>query len=601
GIAMLKLLFLFLLLWSCGQVIGQGTAVTKSNDIVVIRGKSYYLHTVQPGQTLYSICKAYGANIDEVKSLNDKKDNALSLYEVLKVPYTDPFVQQDDKFYYHKVVKGETFYSIARLYKIKPKRLLKFNEGYAQNQPLAVGAVVKLPLAEIDLSVLGEEEIEASVGKKQEIRPERPVRNESVKKVEEASVTDILQNALMQKNEKTEQEPEKETTTVIGATDKMEIPDYISEVVMPVDPFVKVALLLPFSAKDYPVFVDTLVEKMPVQISARSEQFISFYEGVLLAVDSLKNQGYKVNLKVFDTERSAEKMYTMVDEIDRFHPDLIIGPVYGSVYKALMDDLTNKNIPVIYPLSSRSEEFGVYPDFIQVNPSMKALTVAMSDWLREEAEEANLVCLNLTGNEVSHSDLEDIRLFKEYMHRIGSMNFYDWNTSAVPLDGLRLQLLPDRENIIILPTTKEAEVSKILPVLSALTDGYRITVVGFPEWQAFTSVDHETYFKLNTKIFTYSYVDNTTEPAKRFALKYRKYFYTEPNNLAYKAFDMSLYFIELAAKYRDRTLDALEFYPRNGDFSRFYFQKMEGQAGKENQGFYIVNFGSDYRLKIESL
>ena len=598
---MLKLLFLFLLLWSCGQVLGQGTAVTKSNDIVVIRGKSYYLHTVQPGQTLYSICKAYGANIDEVKSLNDKKDNALSLYEVLKVPYTDPFVQQDDKFYYHKVLKGETFYSIARLYKIKPKRLLKFNEGYAQNQPLAVGAVVKLPLAEIDLSVLGEEEIEASVGKKQEIRPERPVRNESVKKVEEASATDILQNALMQKNEKTEQEPEKETTTVIGATDKMEIPDYISEVVMPVDPFVKVALLLPFSAKDYPVFVDTLVEKMPVQISARSEQFISFYEGVLLAVDSLKNQGYKVNLKVFDTERSAEKMYTMVDEIDRFHPDLIIGPVYGSVYKALMDDLTNKNIPVIYPLSSRSEEFGVYPDFIQVNPSMKALTVAMSDWLREEAEEANLVCLNLTGNEVSHSDLEDIRLFKEYMHRIGSMNFYDWNTSAVPLDGLRLQLLPDRENIIILPTTKEAEVSKILPVLSALTDGYRITVVGFPEWQAFTSVDHETYFKLNTKIFTYSYVDNTTEPAKRFALKYRKYFYTEPNNLAYKAFDMSLYFIELAAKYRDRTLDALEFYPRNGDFSRFYFQKMEGQAGKENQGFYIVNFGSDYRLKIESL
>ena len=598
---MLKLLFLFLLLWSCGQVLGQGTAVTKSNDIVVIRGKSYYLHTVQPGQTLYSICKAYGANIDEVKSLNDKKDNALSLYEVLKVPYTDPFVQQDDKFYYHKVLKGETFYSIARLYKIKPKRLLKFNEGYAQNQPLAVGAVVKLPLAEIDLSVLGEEEIEASVGKKQEIRPERPVRNESVKKVEEASVTDILQDALMQKNEKTEQEPEKETTTVIGATDKMEIPDYISEVVMSVDPFVKVALLLPFSAKDYPVFVDTLVEKMPVQISALSVLFIFFYVGVLLAVDSLKNQGYKVNLKVFDTERSAEKMYTMVDEIDRFHPDLIIGPVYGSVYKALMDDLTNKNIPVIYPLSSRSEEFGVYPDFIQVNPSMKALTVAMSDWLREEAEEANLVCLNLTGNEVSHSDLEDIRLFKEYMHRIGSMNFYDWNTSAVPLDGLRLQLLPDRENIIILPTTKEAEVSKILPVLSALTDGYRITVVGFPEWQAFTSVDHETYFKLNTKIFTYSYVDNTTEPAKRFALKYRKYFYTEPNNLAYKAFDMSLYFIELAAKYRDRTLDALEFYPRNGDFSRFYFQKMEGQAGKENQGFYIVNFGSDYRLKIESL
>ena len=102
---MLKLLFLFLLLWSCGQVIGQGTAVTKSNDIVVIRGKSYYLHTVQPGQTLYSICKAYGANIDEVKSLNDKKDNALSLYEVLKVPYTDPLCNRTTNFIITKWLK----------------------------------------------------------------------------------------------------------------------------------------------------------------------------------------------------------------------------------------------------------------------------------------------------------------------------------------------------------------------------------------------------------------------------------------------------------------------------------------------------------------
>ena len=83
----------------------------------------------------------------------------------------------------------------------------------------------------------------------------------------------------MQKNEKTEQEPEKETTTVIGATDKMEIPDYISEVVMPVDPFVKVALLLPFSAKDYPVFVDTLVEKMPVRFLPVPSNLFLFMKG----------------------------------------------------------------------------------------------------------------------------------------------------------------------------------------------------------------------------------------------------------------------------------------------------------------------------------
>ncbi len=68
--------------------------------------------------------------------------------------------------------------------------------------PLAVGAVVKLPLAEIDLSVLGEEEIEASVGKKAGDSPCASGSKREREKVEEASVTDILQDALMQKKRK---------------------------------------------------------------------------------------------------------------------------------------------------------------------------------------------------------------------------------------------------------------------------------------------------------------------------------------------------------------------------------------------------------------
>ncbi len=43
------------------------------------QGKSYYLHTVKAKETLFSICKAYGASVDEVKALNDKKDNTLSI------------------------------------------------------------------------------------------------------------------------------------------------------------------------------------------------------------------------------------------------------------------------------------------------------------------------------------------------------------------------------------------------------------------------------------------------------------------------------------------------------------------------------------------
>ena len=64
---MLRLVFLIFLSCFYIQVIAQGVVIPKSADIVVIKGKSYYLHTVQPGQTLYSICKTYGVDVEELK------------------------------------------------------------------------------------------------------------------------------------------------------------------------------------------------------------------------------------------------------------------------------------------------------------------------------------------------------------------------------------------------------------------------------------------------------------------------------------------------------------------------------------------------------
>lgn len=590
---MLRLVFMIFLSWWCIEVAGQSVTIPKSTDIVVLRGKSYYLHTVQPGQTLYSICKAYGVNLEEVKVLNGKKENELSLYEVLKVPYIEPFIQQDGKYYYHKVVKGETLYSIARHYDIKPKRLLKHNAEFT-DKPLAVGTVIRLPLNEIDQSVLKSREVEIT----EKITVEQSEGNEQTPGDEGNEQIEIHPASAAEEKtgvKDTLPIPAKETTYI---QEKREMPDYISEVIMPGNPFVKVALLLPFSAGDYPWYTDTLGGSLSVNISARSEQFIGFYEGVLLAVDSLKNQGYKIDLHVFDTERSSEKAFLLAEEINRLNPDLIIGPVYGSVYKGIADNLINKEIPLVYPLSSRSESFGEYPNFVQVNASFGAVASKMIEWLGVQRRNANLVHIQVAGGD--ETEMAEKRYLKELLMRLEGVHSFNWDMEQVPLDSLRTLLLPDRENILVFPDTREANVSKILPFLSALTDGYQITVVGLPEWQTFGSVDHETFYKLNTKLFSYSYVDYSSSAAQALAQKYRKFFYTEPGSLVYKAFDMGLYFIEMAAKYRDRMLAAIEYDDRSTAFSRFRFEKIPNGLGKENHGFYIIHFGSDYHLRIET-
>lgn len=587
---MFRFLLVICILWIANGVSAQEHVVKKSSDIVVIKGKSYYLHTVESGQTLYSISKAYGVDVNEIREINGKKDNTLSLYEVIKVPYSDPFVQKDSKYYYHKVKKGETLYSLSRDYNIKPRRILKVNEKY--NESLPLGAVVRLPLDEITIPATGKVKEENSIVRKEEkvVLKEVPVVAADVKTKPDA------------KSELKETVKKKDTESVLPVVvlkkeeEEKDMPSYISNVVMLDDSPVKVALLLPFYASEYPSVSDTLNYGTSTSLSARSEQFVYFYEGILLALDSLKNKGYKIDLHVYDTEKNTERMNALTKELDRLSPDLIIGPVYASVFRTVIDNLQNKNVPIVYPLSSRTENFGEYPNFIQVNTSFGTLAGKMTDWLSAQRANANIINIDLanTGND------EDRNLFAQKMKQIGGVHFFKWN-SGDPLNALKPLLLPDRENIIVLPTIKEADVSRVLPALSVYAENYKITVIGFPEWQTFTSVEHETYFKLNTKIFTYSYVDSHAPAALDFALKYRKYFYAEPNSIVFKAYDLGLYFIELAAKYRNRTLEAIDYYHKEGVASRFNFSKIHNGEGKENQALFIVNFSSDYQLKIQGL
>ena len=96
-----RILLVLGLLCFFGAVSAQTPEIKKSTDVIVIRGKSYYLHVVEEGQTLFSICKAYGVDIQAVKEENGKHDNTISIFDVLKIPYTEPTPVQDTRYYYH--------------------------------------------------------------------------------------------------------------------------------------------------------------------------------------------------------------------------------------------------------------------------------------------------------------------------------------------------------------------------------------------------------------------------------------------------------------------------------------------------------------------
>jgi len=94
-----------------------------------------------------------------------------------------------------------------------------------------------------------------------------------------------------------------------------------------------VTLLLPFTQtgnqSPYTLVddIDTSDVQDPTgQLSQITQVSLEFYEGFLLALDTLKKMGISVNLNVFDTKRSQHEVSKILDSKSIEVSELMVGP-----------------------------------------------------------------------------------------------------------------------------------------------------------------------------------------------------------------------------------------------------------------------------------
>ena len=85
---MKRLYIPFLCIWlSAGAMEGFAVNPTgRSHSIVYINGAKYYVHTVKAGETLYSLSKIYGVDLESITKHNPSAIDGLKLDQTLKIP-----------------------------------------------------------------------------------------------------------------------------------------------------------------------------------------------------------------------------------------------------------------------------------------------------------------------------------------------------------------------------------------------------------------------------------------------------------------------------------------------------------------------------------
>ncbi|MEQ9007530.1 MAG: ABC transporter substrate-binding protein, partial [Ekhidna sp.] len=93
------------------------------------------------------------------------------------------------------------------------------------------------------------------------------------------------------------------------------------------------------------------------------------YQGMELAKKDLENDGIKLNLFPFDTQKKGSVTYQLIRDKKLEKADVIVGPLYSDPNKYISDFSKEKKITMVNPLSSNEEIIGDNPYAYLFKPS----------------------------------------------------------------------------------------------------------------------------------------------------------------------------------------------------------------------------------------
>ena len=118
-------------------------AVSTYKNIPYDKSSKSDTYTVSRGDTLWGIAKKFNTNVDELKKVNNLTTNSLYIGQILKVP---GYYTAEDTNITYIVKRGDTLYSISRLYNVSVEDIRRFNN--LTNDILSIGQQLIIPSGE---------------------------------------------------------------------------------------------------------------------------------------------------------------------------------------------------------------------------------------------------------------------------------------------------------------------------------------------------------------------------------------------------------------------------------------------------------------------
>jgi len=570
-------------------------------SIITAQAQSgYFLHTVTKGQSLYSISTMYNVTMEDLIRLNPGCEKQIRAGESLKIPQANSGSNQG-KPTFHTIQAGETLYQLTLKYNVTVQAICTANPGLSASN-FRIGQVISIPAQTAIQPAkenLSETAAQTSSGKKTDWRDMHKVeRKETIfsisrqygiseeeliaanpelkkGKLKRGSFLFIPYPASKQPVKEAEKTPARiPSNEELFAQNKQSFKKIQN---------IKAAVLLPFT-----------------EGKNRDEQMrmVEYYEGFLMAVDSLKRQGVSVNLYTYDTKGKSDVTQSILAKEEMKNMDIIFGPAHAANVKTLAEFAEKNQTRVVVPFSPEVEQVFKNPYIYQVNTPQSYLYSEVYEHFLRKFSKANIVFLDAgTGQ---NEKAEFIKGMKNEL-KTNQVAYKHISNS----DTLKILAAIDstRENIFIPTSGKDLSLTRLIPQLTQIRRSYPnvdLHLFGYPEWQTYTQDYLASFYELDTYFYSSFYTNNLFPAAVRFTQEYRRWYSKDMANIFPKygmlGFDTGYFFLKGLAQEGSQLENNLNRVQVTPIQTGFKFERVNNWGGFINRKVFFVHLTKDFEL-----
>jgi ABC-type branched-subunit amino acid transport system substrate-binding protein len=317
--------------------------------------------------------------------------------------------------------------------------------------------------------------------------------------------------------------------------------------------------------------------------SLKSLSYIGFYEGAMIAIDSLKKQGMNAKIYVYDINEDTSDVKKLLKKPEMNQMNLIIGPFHSKSFLPIAKFAKSNKINIVYPVNSENINTDGNKYIFKAIPSTKTQLNKLAEYIANTYNSDNIILVH-NNNE---KEKRIVKTFKAKIQNIKSQKNYNYSIieyayNSKGIEGLANEMSVEKENIIVTFISGEAFIGNYIRKLNDLTDKYKITLFGLPVWKNYENIDDTYINNLKLHLFATSFINYDDNNINNFIKTYRTIYKTEPNKYAFQGFDITYLFLKALKEYGtnfNQCINNVKFYPTQ---SLFDFYNSGNNSGYEN-------------------